>query len=190
MAVVRPSVSPADDGRFPVAVNENPMRHLLLAASLAACSITSQTRTVTTVAARSHVVVATDPVATPSAPLVVASDGGLRCSPPQRALAGTAVRLRAEGPPGLRYRWSVTRSPQARYYRFSERFDANDSDSIVALGPEVPFTSVIVGDYTVVAEARDPDGAHDRARRRSPWRATASASSSPGTPTPPTSTST
>ena len=125
------------------------MRHLLLAASLAACSLTSQTRTVTTVGARSQVVVATDP--TPSA-------SGLRCLPPQRALAGTAVHLRAEGPPGLRYRWSVTRSPQARYYRFSERFDANDSDGIVGVGAEVPFTSVIVGDYTVLAEARDADG--------------------------------
>jgi hypothetical protein len=138
------------------------MRHLLLVASLAACSSVAGTRTVTTVGVRQQVVVATDPVATvasPGAPLVVATNGSsLRCSPPQRALAGTPVHLRAEGPAGLRYRWSVTRSPQARYYRFSERFDANDSDGIVALGAEVPFTSVIVGDYTVRVDARDADG--------------------------------
>ncbi len=95
------------------------------------------------------------------APLVVAGDGGptIRCPPAARALAGTPVHLRAEAAgEGVRVRWTVTQSPQARYYRFSDRFDANDSDSIVALGLEVPFTSVIVGDYTVVAEARDREG--------------------------------
>jgi hypothetical protein len=157
----------------------------LAALCLLACSSSFETRQVTTVqvvgASNGGVVVASGPevippprVITPVAepqfaqpprgpvtPLVVAGDGGprLRCPAPSRALAGTPVHLRAEAEgEGVRVRWTVTQSPQARYYRFSERFDANDSDSIVALGLDVPFTSVIVGDYTVVAEARDREG--------------------------------
>ncbi len=98
---------------------------------------------------------------TPRAPLVVAEGGPLavRCPPPQRALAGSPVHLAADvtGASG-RIRWSVTQSPQARYYRFAERFDENDSDGIVAVGQVVPFTSVIVGDYTVRADVRDAEG--------------------------------
>lgn len=91
--------------------------------------------------------------------VAVASPAGLRCPPPQRALAGAPVRLWAEGhAPGARLRWTVTQSPQARWYRFAPRFDPNDSDAIVAMGAEVPFTSVIVGDYTVRLEARDESG--------------------------------
>ena len=94
------------------------------------------------------------------APLqIAASPSGLRCPGPQRALAGAPVRLRAEGfAEGARLMWSVTRAPQARWYRFAPRFDPNDSDAVVAMGAEVPFTSVIVGDYTVRLDARDADG--------------------------------
>lgn len=164
------------------------MRPLLLVSlGLLACSSSFETRQVTTVqvvrsVATSPLVVAegtippprvvtpvlapvvAPPVVltpVPSAPLVVAGDGAptLRCPTAQRALAGTPVHLRAEAQgQGLRFRWTVTRSPQARYYRFSERFDANDSDGIVGVGAEVPFTSVIVGDYTVLTEVRDSDG--------------------------------
>jgi hypothetical protein len=94
-------------------------------------------------------------------PLQIAGDNAfsLRCPTAARALAGTPVHLRAEATgEGIRYRWTVSRSPQARYYRFSERFDANDSDGVVGVGQEVPFTSVIVGEYTVVTEARDAMG--------------------------------
>ncbi len=123
----------------------------LVASSLLACSSQVAIRQVTTTTVQ---VVA-------AAPLVAATDGAptVRCSAPARALAGTPVRLRADAAgEGIRTRWTVTQSPQARYYRFSERFDANDSDSIVATGAEVPFTSVIVGDYTVRAEVRDREG--------------------------------
>ncbi len=135
----------------------------LVCLSLAACSSQHETREVTTV----HVlhpapplVIATAPDA-PPAPQVVATAGGptVRCPAPSRALAGAPVHLRADAAgEGVRVRWTVTQSPQARYYRFSERFDANDSDGVVGVGAEVPFTSVIVGDYTVLAEARDREG--------------------------------
>lgn len=94
-------------------------------------------------------------------PVVVAAGAGptIRCPAPSRTLAGLPVHLRADASgDGLRVRWTVTASPQARYYRFSERFDANDSDGVVGVGAEVPFTSVIVGDYTVRAEVRDAEG--------------------------------
>ena len=94
-------------------------------------------------------------------PVEIARGGpaGLRCPGPQRALAGAPVRLQADGfPQGARLTWSVTQAPQARWYRFAPRFDPNDSDAVVAMGAEVPFTSVIVGDYTVHLDARDGDG--------------------------------
>ena len=54
---------------------------------------------------------------------------------------------------------SVTAAPgDTRAYRFAQQYDDHDTDSVVASGPEVPFTSVIVGDFTVHAEARNPDG--------------------------------
>lgn len=91
--------------------------------------------------------------------IAVGPVGSLRCPPPQRALAGAPVTLRAEGfAQGTRLRWSVTQSPQARWYRFAPSFDPNDSDSVVAIGEVVPFTSVIVGDYTVHLESRDESG--------------------------------
>lgn len=91
--------------------------------------------------------------------LLAASPSGLRCPGPQRALAGAPVSLRAEGfAQGARLMWSVTQAPQSRWYRFAPRFDPNDSDAVVAMGAEVPFTSVIVGDYTVHLDARDADG--------------------------------
>ncbi|MEZ4391064.1 MAG: hypothetical protein R3A48_08215 [Polyangiales bacterium] len=104
--------------------------------------------------------VITGPVEATPPEVAVGAGGGLRCPSPQRALAGSPVTLRAEGyAPGTRLRWTVTQSPQARWYRFAPRFDPNDSDSIVAMGAEVPFTSVIVGDYTVHLDARDEQGA-------------------------------
>jgi hypothetical protein len=93
-------------------------------------------------------------------PLVVATTpGALRCPAPARALAGTPVTLRVASPAGARVRWSVTAAPgDTRAYRFAAQYDDHDTDSVVASGPEVPFTSVIVGDFTVHAEARNPDG--------------------------------
>ncbi len=156
----------------------------LAASAVVACSSSFETRQVTTVrvveAPSPNLIVAAGPEVVPpprvvvpvepafaqppprvSVPLVVASGGGptLRCPEASRSLAGTPVHLRADAAgEGVRVRWTVTTAPQARYYRFSERFDVNDSDGIVGMGLEVPFTSVIVGDYTVVAEARDREG--------------------------------
>ena len=94
-------------------------------------------------------------------PLVVAGPPSpLRCSAPARALAGTPVTLRAAGArAGARVRWSVAAAPgDTRAYRFAAQYDDHDTDAVVASGAEVPFTSVIVGDFTVRAEVRDPDG--------------------------------
>lgn len=101
------------------------------------------------------------PRTTASAPLVVASSGPMRvvCPASSAAPAGSPVRLRAltEGDV-RRVRWSVTHGPQDHAWRFAERYDANDTDAVVADGAEVPFTSVIVGEYTLRADARDADG--------------------------------
>lgn len=97
----------------------------------------------------------------PPEPLdVAASPSALRCPAPSRALAGTPVSLRAAAaPPGARVRWSVSAAPgDTRAYRFAAQYDDHDTDSVVAQGVEVPFTSVIVGDFTVHAETRNPDG--------------------------------
>lgn len=141
--------------------------------SLSACLSRVETRQ-TTVVQVAHtptpLVIASDPASAPTPtvlvphsvpPLVVAANGApsVQCPAAARALAGTPVHLRATATgDGLRYRWTVTRSPQARIYRFAERFDVNDSDSIVGMGAEVPFTSVIVGDYTVHLDVRDAEG--------------------------------
>jgi hypothetical protein len=58
------------------------------------------------------------------------------------------------------------------------------------MGAEVPFTSVIVGDYTVHLDARDGDGNTTSCETRSRCSGTGCAWSSPGTPTTPTSTCT
>ncbi len=94
-------------------------------------------------------------------PLVVATaPSSLRCPAPSRALAGTPVALHTTGSaPGARVRWSVSAAPgDTRAYRFAERYLDTDTDSVVAQGVDVPFTSVIVGDFTVHAETRNPDG--------------------------------
>ncbi|MDB4928377.1 MAG: hypothetical protein JWM10_861 [Myxococcaceae bacterium] len=100
------------------------------------------------------------PVASPDPLVVAGSASALHCPAPARALAGTPVTLRTTGAqPGARVRWSVTAAPgDTRAYRFAAQYDDHDTDSVVASGPEVPFTSVIVGDFTVHAEARNPDG--------------------------------
>lgn len=89
-------------------------------------------------------------------------DGGPRivCSRPTSALAGMPVQLQAEAQgDGVRVRWEVRSAPgNNRAYRFAQRFDANDTDAVVAAGASVPFTSVIVGEYEVVATARDAEG--------------------------------
>ncbi len=101
-------------------------------------------------------------IATVPAPPDQATVGALavRCPDPSRALAGMPVRLRAAANvQGLRYRWTVRDAPMNnRAYRFLDRYDANDTDAVVASGQEVPFTSVIVGDYTLQAEVRDAEG--------------------------------
>lgn len=98
--------------------------------------------------------------------LQVASDGAgpqIRCPAATQAMAGGSVHLRAEatsadGSP-LRVRWEVRTAPQNnRAYRFLEVFNANDTDAVVGMGAEVPFAGVIVGDYTLVATARDAEG--------------------------------
>ena len=100
----------------------------------------------------------------PSGPAVAVGAGPqIRCPAPQTVMAGASVRLQAEARGGdgapLRVRWEVRTAPQNnRAYRFLERFDANDTDAVVGLGAEVPFAGVIVGDYTLVATARDAEG--------------------------------
>lgn len=105
--------------------------------------------------------VAGDPTPTPPEQ-PIASDGGpsIVCPPAARALAGQPVQLTAQvSGDGVRVRWSVRAAPQDnRAYRFAQVYDANDTDSVVAVGAAVPFTSVIVGDYVLVAEARDTEG--------------------------------
>jgi len=105
-------------------------------------------------------VVAATPPADPAPLDVAVSPSALRCPAPSRALAGTPVTLRADGSAsGARVRWSVTAAPSdTRAYRFAAQYDDHDTDSVVAQGAEVPFTSVIVGDFTVHAESRAPDG--------------------------------
>jgi len=103
---------------------------------------------------------------TVSAPLEVATDGAgpqIRCPAAMQAMAGGSVHLRAEAtsPSGsaVRVRWEVRAAPQNnRAYRFLDVFNANDTDAVVGMGLEVPFAGVIVGDYTLVATARDAEG--------------------------------
>lgn len=128
----------------------------LLLGLVGACHATTSTTSTTTL------VVAQGDTA-PALQVAQNSDaaGGptIRCSGAARALAGQPVQLRAEATgEGVRVRWSVTRSPQARIYRFADVFRNEDSDAVVAVGPATPFTSVIVGDYVVEAQARDSEG--------------------------------
>lgn len=131
----------------------------LLLPLLAACGPSLRgTTTVTTITPVTPIVTVVAPD-----PLVVAAPStasALRCPTAARALAGTPVTLRTAGSaPGARVRWSVTGAPgDTRAYRFAERYLDSDTDSVVAQGVEVPFTSVIVGDFVVHAETRNPDG--------------------------------
>ncbi|MBI5514193.1 MAG: hypothetical protein HY909_10520 [Deltaproteobacteria bacterium] len=83
----------------------------------------------------------------------------IQCPAAASAPAGQPVRLFAvvRGV-DTRVRWEVLAAPEARLYRFAERFDPGDTDAVVALGESTPFTSVIVGSYTVQAVARDALG--------------------------------
>ena len=98
------------------------------------------------------------PSSTPTAP------GTLRCPAPSRALAGSPVTLRTTGAASAtRVRWSVTTAPSStRAYRFASVYDDADVGAMVGSGTEVPFTSVIVGDFTVHAEAVYANGAIDQ----------------------------
>ncbi len=124
---------------------------------LASCGPSLRSRTVTDLT-RVTVVSVVPPAPDPLD--VAASPSALRCPAPSRALAGTPVTLRAAAAaPGARIRWSVSAAPgDTRAYRFAAQYDDHDTDSVVAQGVEVPFTSVIVGDFTVHAETRNPDG--------------------------------
>jgi hypothetical protein len=131
---------------------------LALLPLLAACGPSLRGGTVTDLT-RVTVVAAT-PAPEPDPLVVATAPSSLRCPAAARALAGTPVTLRTDGAaPGARVRWSVTAAPgDTRAYRFAARYDDHDTDSVVAEGAEVPFTSVIVGDFTVHAETRNPDG--------------------------------
>jgi hypothetical protein len=103
------------------------------------------------------------PPAPPPPPAPVAP-GTLRCPAPSRALAGSPVTLRTTNTTaGARVSWSVISAPSStRAYRFATVYNDADVGAMVASGVEVPFTSVIVGDFTVHAEATYPDGTIDR----------------------------
>jgi hypothetical protein len=102
--------------------------------------------------------------APPPAPPAPVAPGTLRCPAPSRALAGSPVTLAATGVPSdARVRWSVSTAPSStRAYRFASTYVDSQTAAMVATGPTTPFTSVIVGDFTVHAEATYANGTIDQ----------------------------
>jgi hypothetical protein len=100
----------------------------------------------------------------PPPPVEPVAPGTLRCPAPSSALAGSPVTLRATGAgAATTVRWSVTTAPSyTRAYRFASVYDDADVGAMVGRGTEVPFTSVIVGEFTVHAEAVYPNGTIDQ----------------------------
>lgn len=98
----------------------------------------------------------------PQGPLQVATGSGpvrLVCPTGMSAPAGSPVHLVVQSIGDAQHvRWSVSHGPREHAWRFAEVYRDSDTDSVVAEGAAVPFTSVIVGDYTLRAEARDADG--------------------------------
>jgi hypothetical protein len=91
-------------------------------------------------------------VGCPQAPTVT-------CPSAFRFAAGSSTTLRAAATgQDVRVRWSVARSPGQHGFRFATSFESRETDRVVAEGGEVPFTAVIVGDYTVRAQAVDAVG--------------------------------
>ncbi len=108
--------------------------------------------------------VVSSPPAPPPPPPAPTAPGTLRCPAPSRALAGSPVTLRTTNTTaGARVNWSVISAPSStRAYRFATVYNDSDVGAMVASGEVVPFTSVIVGDFTVHAEATYPDGTIDQ----------------------------
>ncbi|MDB4930275.1 MAG: uncharacterized protein JWM10_2759, partial [Myxococcaceae bacterium] len=98
----------------------------------------------------------------PPPPPVPVAPGTLRCPAPSSALAGSPVSLTATGAAAAtRVRWSVSTAPSStRAYNFASTY--SDSGAMVATGTTTPFTSVIVGDFTVHVEATYPNGTVDQ----------------------------
>jgi hypothetical protein len=100
----------------------------------------------------------------PPPPVPPVAPGTLRCPAASSALAGSPVSLTATGVgTGAIVNWSVTTAPSfTRAYRFAAAYDDGDTAAMVATGATTPFTSVIVGDFTVHAEAVYPNGTVDQ----------------------------